>query len=285
MLILFFFLTKVSLTSFEQTAFAESVSLQRALLLGIKIEQLSLPERQLLQNYQIIEKESFNFSLVKSLVLQIAPSIVIIKHPSGVYAYSASGELIRSISHNISHNLDSKSKTAYQDFDNQKKASSNYPIPGSQIPESLYPGSTKYQGFLPGEGFNLRASNHAGYSGVRNSIKQVAKLSQSVIYPFWFDTFLRASTQFGSPQSTTVAGTNPSIFEAETTANLAIVGGQLTSNALGIGSLLIDSYLDKKEIGQYENWANNYSRGSTSYYQLKPRSLYLRQNKLSPIIY
>ena len=261
LLVLLFFFGAVSIKSIAQQ--------RKVLLLGLSLEQLSSSARETLQNHQVIESSFFNKALLRSLILKENPSLVIIKQSSGIYAYLPNGQLIRALSTENLASVQQSSKPLFEP--GERTDSSNYYIPGEQISKNLStPGDTKYRGFLPGEGFNLRRAGRSNYAATRNTIKQLAKFSQAAIYPFWFDTFLQANTQFSSPQGGLTLGEPASVFRAETTANAAIVGSQLTSNALGIGSMLFDAYLDKRQIQDYENWSRNYSQGVSTRYYYQP---------------
>lgn len=155
-------------------------------------------------------------------------------------------------------------------------ANSNQPFPGGSIPEYMYPGTSEYS-YMPGEG-DIAPSR--GLSIGRQAIKQTAALAQNMTFPFWFDNYLTtdtsASNLLGNSLGGAASGTNagfPNLqFNADTTANASVVAGQWTQTGLGLGSLIADSILDKREIDARRQAARTQAAG-TPYYNY-PDSAY-----------
>lgn len=139
------------------------------------------------------------------------------------------------------------------------------PFPGANVPNYLYPGRSEYS-YLPGEGEVLPKP---GLSTGRQVVKQLASLAQNTAYPFWFDSYLTTdSNSLGSLTANT--GTNagfPALqFNANTTANSAIVLGQLFTTGLGVASTIADAGLDGVALRARRSEAVQQANGTPYYY-------------------
>ncbi|MDJ0625642.1 MAG: hypothetical protein QNJ31_04655 [Candidatus Caenarcaniphilales bacterium] len=163
----------------------------------------------------------------------------------------------------------------------------NAPFPGAEIPSNVFPGKSEYS-YLPGEGDN---DPPQGIAQSRQVLKQLAGLAQNNAYPFWFDNFLQTdanATQFlGNNVGGAAVGTNagfPTLnFTADTTANAAVVGSQWTQTGVGIGSLLIDSFLEGREIQARRAARRADAAGSAYYYYPNNANTYYPSTPYQPI--
>ncbi|MDX1919977.1 MAG: hypothetical protein SFU25_04490 [Candidatus Caenarcaniphilales bacterium] len=144
-------------------------------------------------------------------------------------------------------------------------ANNGQPFPGSGVPEYMYPGTSEYS-YLPGEG---DVYPRPGTSVARQALKQAAGLAQNMAYPFWFDNYLTTDSSAQALAGNSV-GTNagfPNLqFNADTTANASVVAGQWSQTGVGVGSLLLDSILDGRDIREQRQAAQALAAGTPYYY-------------------
>ncbi len=140
------------------------------------------------------------------------------------------------------------------------------PFPGANVPLYLYPNTSEYS-YLPGEGEFLPPP---ALSAFRQAIKQTSTLAQNTAYPFWFDSYLTTDSStlnnFGSTSSGSVAGFPTLQFNANTTANGAVVASQWLGTGIGLGATLLDSALEGASLRSRRESAYRDSLG-TAYYQ------------------
>lgn len=139
---------------------------------------------------------------------------------------------------------------------------SQRPMPGENVPPYLFPGGAQYT-YLPGEGDALPPP---GYSLARQTLKQAATLVQNNAYPFWFDNYLTTDTSFATSQAGTDAGFPNLRFNANSTANFAVVGSQLLGVGTGLAATVTDSLLEGAELKARREAAEAYARGTANYY-------------------
>jgi hypothetical protein len=146
------------------------------------------------------------------------------------------------------------------------------PFPGANVPNNWYPGTSMYS-YLPGEGDVLPPP---AISTARQALKQAASAAQNNSYPFWFDSYLTTDT---SNLNSINTSSIPSLqFSSNTTSNPAIVGGQWIGTGIGIGSTLLDTYLEGAELKARREGAMREAYGTPNYYY--PDAAYTRYQSL-----
>jgi len=222
-----------------------------ALLVGVELKDLSLLDRRSLAGYQITVRSSLSPEKVKELSEEMRAEIVVVKHSSGIYAYSSDGKLWRQMS-------------PVNTSKERLIASAEQPFPGANIPQYLYPGRSEYS-YLPGEGYNNTGAVNTISSG-RLALRQFAGLVRNTTYPFWFESYLRTDNSLSNLDTSADFDFPVGSFDTNTTVSPASVTGQWINTGVGVGSTLLDAFLEKRELEARVRQIQSHRRGIPYYY-------------------
>ncbi|MDX1918256.1 MAG: hypothetical protein SFT81_03845 [Candidatus Caenarcaniphilales bacterium] len=156
------------------------------------------------------------------------------------------------------------------------------PLPGGNVPSYMFPGQSRYS-WLPGEGFDM-PSRGVGIS--REIISQAATLAQQNFYPLWYQSFLNTNLDFSNVTTTASNSTTgfPNLtFSSDQTANFAVTSTQVAGSVLGIGSQLVDSFLQERQLKQSRDFAQRHSDGIANYYYPRAATTSYPSMRTAPI--
>ncbi len=142
--------------------------------------------------------------------------------------------------------------------------SNERPFPGGNFPNEAFPGESRYS-YLAGEGDNRQADR---LSLTRTALKQGFGLAQNNTYPFWFNSFFttNAALQAGFAPGAASVNSFPAIqFDSRSTASAAVVANQWLGAGIGLGSVLVDAELEKRQLEFRRREAEKDSLGAAYY--------------------
>ncbi len=235
------------------------------LMIGLENRNLYFQDRERLKNYKTVVRYNMETKDVINFAKELNANKILFKYENTAYEYDLKTD----------NNFKVSSVIPINKFPQESQISiASFPLPGYGIPEYVYPNTNK--SYLFGEG--KQREQPQSLSKGRRYIKEMAGISMMNTYPTWLENMLVVSNPEVYRSSTSDDG-EYSYETARTTSNavsgVAVIG-QWISSFSGTGAVVLDAYLDHKEIQKYNKESQNDARGTPYYYY--PNNTYTYYN-------
>lgn len=219
-----------------------------ALLLGVSLYDLGHSAGSTIKkNFNIIQRAPRPMNKIEGLVKETNSKLIIIKQPSGIYAYNTEGKVI----HKFSKKVQNK----------HHKSTSKKPLPGGNVPEHIFAHERHSHSYLFGEG---DPQHHPPYTVARQAIKEFAGIHQNNnIYPFWYENYLHITGSVDEPFYQ--GDPRDASFSSNSVQDWLPNVAQWLSGGLGITSTLLDAHYDRKAIEHHRQELYHNMHGMPQY--------------------